>query len=163
MKFLKTRNGKIVLLLVVLAAGYFYVYPNYFAAETEGVELPDHPNPGPTYTVGPAVHNLTVEPGGPARFVKIAVVLEFAAADPAFQLLVGEPLHLALDEFAEELGPKKPIIEDAVGRIVSAKTVADFATVAGRDVLKEEIQAAVEAIVGEPELANVYFTEFVTQ
>ncbi len=163
MKVLKNPKAKKgIILLVVLAAAYFVVWPR-LQGDTSEIELPAHPNPGPTYTVGPRVYNLTVPAGEPPRFVKLAAVFEFAEEEPAFFLLEGEALHAALESFAEELGPKRPVIEDAVGSTVSAETYEDLATVAGRERLKEELSKAVAVAVGEPELLTVYLTEFVIQ
>ncbi len=157
----KIRMGVVGFLIVVV--GYLFVLPKLQSSEEEPLEPPEFPNPGPTYTLGTKVYNLLTTPAQQQRYLKLGVVFEFTAESVEFLLLEGEPLALELELFAEELGPKRPIIQDAVGAIVSSRTLGDVSSSGGRQTLKDELLAAVTAIVGEPELLNVYFTEFVFQ
>ena len=156
----KAKKGLIV--VVILAVAYFIVLPRFRGSAAE-VTLPEHPNPGPTYTLEASVYNLLTPASQPPRFIKLGVVFEFATADKNFFLLTGAALQAALATFAAELAPKAPVIEDAVNAIVSSKVLQDVSTPLGRDQLKQEIKSRVAEIVGEPELLNVYFTDLVTQ
>ena len=153
---------KLLVGLIIVVVGYMFVLPRFQASEAT-LEIPEHANPGPTYTLESQVFNLSTPLQEQRRYLKLQVAFEFEAEDVAFFLLAGEPLALQLEHFAEELGPKRPVIDDAVGTIVSGKSLEDVTTTAGREQLREELRAAVGAIVGEPPLINVYFTEFVTQ
>lgn len=155
----KIKKGLIGVLIVVI--GYMFVLPRFQAAEL--IPAPEFPNPGPTLTLEGRVYNLDALSGEQQRYLKLGVVFEFETEDAAFLLLEGEPLTLALELFEEELHPKSPLIDDLVGAVVNGKTLDEIASPAGRQSLKDELMEGVGAIVGEPHLLNVYFTEFVFQ
>ncbi len=158
----RVRMGIVGLLIVVV--GYMFVLPKMQGSTPVGpIQLPEHPNPGPTYTLESRVYNLLTPASQQARYLKMGLVFEFAEEDPAFFLLEGEALALTLEQFAEELKPKRPVIEDAISGIVSAKSWTDLSTPLGRKQLKEALLQAIGEVVGEPPVLNVYFTEFVSQ
>ncbi len=68
-----------------------------------------------------------------------------------------------LAHFDEEIGTGRQLIEDAVTSIVTGKTVEEIATPAGKDALRVEIRHAVEALIPEPLVRRVLFTNFITQ
>jgi len=156
----KIRMGLVGLVIVVV--GYLFVLPR-FQASSAPPEIPEYPNPGPTYTLAPKVYNLLTPSAQAPRYLKLGVVFEFATEDAAFFQLTGAALKVALEHFAEELGPKRPLIEDLVGTIVSRRTLEDVSNALGRDTLKSEVMEAVAQVVGAPLLLNIYFTEFVYQ
>ena len=157
----KIRMAVVGLLIVVV--GYMFVLPKMQGGSAAAPAIPEHPNPGPTYTVAAKVYNLLTPTAQQPRYLKLGVVLEFEATEPAFVLLEGEALQAALDLFAEELGPKAPLIDDAVGTIISRRSLDDAASALGREQLKAELKETIAEIVGEPLLLSVYFTEFVYQ
>lgn len=116
--------------------------------------------PGPTVKLPVRIHNLF---GVPRHYVKLAVALEFEPHDPKFFTLAGEARVVAEEEFALEVAPVVPLIEDAITGVVASKSIEQISTPAGRDALKRELLAALSEIVHEPVLINVYFTEFLTQ
>lgn len=157
------KAKKAIVGVLILAIGYFVLLPRFQAGEALAPEVPEFPNPGPTYTLEAAVYNLNTPSAQQPRYLKLGVTFEFEADEVAFFFLSGEALALTLEEFAEELGPKRPIIDDAVSAIVGSKTLEDVASALGRQRLKDELREAIAAIVGEPVLLNVFFTEFVFQ
>lgn len=123
-----------------------------------GVAAPT--KPGPTVKLPVRIHNLF---GVPRHYVKLAVALEFEPHDPKFFTLAGEARVVAEEEFALEVAPVVPLIEDAITGVVGSKSIEQISTPAGRDALKRELLATLSEIVHEPVLVNVYFTEFLTQ
>jgi len=119
-----------------------------------------HQNPGPTYQLKDRILNLN---GTPRHYLKLGLALEFKAKSPSFYKLAGEARVKADEEFALELGPKVPAIEDAITTLVGTKSQAQISTPAGQAELKRELMERIAHVVGGPELVNVYFTQFVTQ
>lgn len=154
------RMGLVGVLIVVI--GYMFVLPRMQSSDAEAA-VPEHPNPGPTYTLEAKVYNLLTPAAQTQRYLKVGMVFEFEAEDPAFFELEGEALAVELEHFAETLAPKRPILEDAVGGLVASKTLDDISTALGRQQFKDELREAVGGIVGEPQLLTVYLTEFVFQ
>ena len=115
---------------------------------------------GPHITLDDRVFALVSSVEAP-RYVKLRIVLEFETEDPSWFELSGEALVLRLEEFAEEV----PIvlIEDAITTTVSRKSADDLASPEGRETLRQEIRDAVTAMLGEPPVRRVLFTNFVTQ
>ena len=154
----KVKKGGIA--LIVLIFGYMFVLPKMQSANELPLEIPEHANPGPTYYLDSTVYNLLTPVAQQPRYLKLGVTFEFETEDVAFYFLEGEALKLALEHFSEELGPKRPIISDAVSTVVAAKSLEEISTVSGRAALKEELRVVVGEIVGEPHLIDVFFPEF---
>lgn len=68
-----------------------------------------------------------------------------------------------MTEFEHEIGTGLQLIEDAVTTVVTAHTASEVATAEGKEALKAEIQAAVDALIHEPEVHRVLFLNFITQ
>lgn len=117
---------------------------------------------GPHIVLKERVFNLANSPGGAKHFLKLATTIEFETTDPEFYKLVGEPLVLALEEFDHEIGSGRTIIEDLVTNIVSGRRVEDLSTAEGKDLLREEIRAAVAEHIEHPLVYRVLFTSFIT-
>lgn len=115
---------------------------------------------GPHVTLQDRVFTL-VSPPEAARYAKLEIVIEFETDDPTWFEISGEALVKRLEAFEEEL----PIvlIEDAITTTVSAKSADDIASIAGKEVLREEIRQAVSALLPEPQVRRVLFTNFITQ
>ena len=56
-----------------------------------------------------------------------------------------------------------PLLTDAVGTVVSAHDSAFLTSADGRAKLKAELLAAVRKILGDEDVINVFFTDFVMQ
>ena len=138
-------------------------------AETHGKEEPkkkaeeEPKGTGPILLLKERVVNLAEPmPGGP-RFVKFAVSVEFKPEKPEYYKKTGAEKKKYFDEFQKEMAPLQPLIEDAIVMTVSAKKAVDLQTPAGRERLKIELLHRIESVMSEPEVVNVYFTEFVMQ
>ena len=172
-----------VLCLFVLGGGSSSaVEDEELAAEAEAeVELtPVHVSGklGPHIVLEDRVFTLQSDPALP-RYVKLAIIIEFETFDEewahvlngcVFAFQEGEELspckaeeiHL-LEQFEEEIGTGRSLIDDAVISIISSKSVADISTTEGKDALRQEIMDAVDQIVYEPRVTRVLFTSFITQ
>ncbi len=139
------------------------------AAESAGVSesapatpaAPPSPGEGLMFDTGTKIVNLA-DPGG-RRYLKLSVVLEFAPHDAAFTTLTGEERLAAMTTFGEEMSSKKPIIDDLLNTLLSSKTFEQIYTVEGKEALRQDIVARVNALLPHERLMFVYFTEFVIQ
>lgn len=181
-----------LILLAVIGLGvYVFVFPDDFpkpfyvsldppvalAAEATPEPAPEHqaetapepilpaalPSPGEglMFDTGTKIVNLA-DPGG-RRYLKISVALEFAPHDVEFYTLAGEERIAALTAFGEEMNSKKPIIDDLLNTLLSSKTFDQIYTVEGKEALRQDIVARVNALLPNEILMYVYFTEFVVQ
>ncbi|MBM4423030.1 MAG: flagellar basal body-associated FliL family protein [Chloroflexi bacterium] len=119
------------------------------------------PGEGLMFDTGTKIVNLA-DPGG-RRYLKISIVLEYAPHDAAFYTLVGEERTAEVTLFAEEMNSKKPIIDDLFNTLLSSKTYDEIYTVEGKELLRMDIVARVNALLPTEHLMYVYFTEFVVQ
>ncbi len=60
---------------------------------------------------------------------------------------------------------RKPMVHDAIIRVLSSKKANDVITVEGKEQLKQELIEAINEALGleEPAIVNIYFTEFIIQ
>jgi flagellar FliL protein len=115
---------------------------------------------GPHITLEDRVFTL-LSPVDAPRYAKLQIVLEFETEDPTWFEISGEALERRLEEFREEI--PVALLEDAITSAVSSKTVEDLATPEGKDGLREDIRIAVDALLPEPHVRRVLFTNFITQ
>jgi len=87
---------------------------------------------------------------------------EPSVAAPAVDPCVAERTAL-MEEFEREIGTGLHLIEDAVTTVVTRHTVSEIVTPEGKEALKAEIQAAVDALIHEPRVHRVLFLNFITQ
>ena len=158
--------------IVVLGAafgGIYFLQPQLlpFAAQTsaEAAAIPT-PAPkgrgsGPIYSLKERVLNLKSTESG-FRYVKLGIAIEFVSQED-YSKLSGEEYKKKTEAFAGEIAPKAPMLNDVVTSVVTTKVPSDLATAEGKERLREELKERFEAVVGEPKVANVYFTEFVMQ
>ena len=137
--------------------------------------LPAHLGTGVMYQMGTKVVNLA-DPGG-LRYLQVAIVLEFHPAMEEYLLSQNAGAEGAAPEgeapseeggaakggLAAQIDSRRPIIDDVVMTALSSKRYNDISTVKGKQVLKDELIAAVYRALGFPGVINVYFTEFVVQ
>ena len=97
------------------------------------------PVPLPSLTV-----NLADPPGD--RYLKIGLEVEFSAPDA----IAG-------------LQNQSARVRDAIILLLSSKTVAELTSAEGKVLLKNEIAARLNQILGAPRVVRIYFTEFVIQ
>jgi flagellar protein FliL len=84
-------------------------------------------------------------------------------ADPGQLRYLKVTLHVETPTKAEEYEKKLPQLRDSVLGILSSKQFKDILTSDGKNVLREEIKGAMNQILVEAKVRNIYFTEFVIQ
>lgn len=161
--------------VAVAAALFMFVFGGGGSAESavpvaEPTPVEFHGSLGPHLIFEERVYSLAGTPEQP-RYLKLGFTVEFETTDPRWAEhsaagggghTAGEPDPL-LVEFEAEIGTGRLLIEDAVTRVVSAKSLADLASSAGRDALREEVREAIAHEIEEPRVTRVLFTTFITQ
>jgi flagellar FliL protein len=144
-----------------VAAGLVYFF--VLAGPSVPPEIPDpaEGQHGPMVALEERVVNLLT--GGDYRYVKIGVTVELRPEAASFYELKGEARVAAEHELEKEYEAVMPLMHDAVGRTLGARTSNELGTPEGREALKTEIHAAMAEILGEHEVLNVYFTDLVMQ
>lgn len=175
LKKLVMLGGALVLGLVLLGGGVFLgprlTPPAHSADSGEEAEKQEpkkkavepETGTGPMLTLKERVVNLSNPTVGGPRFVKFAATVEFIPEKPEFYKLKGAEKKKAVDDFQKTMVYLSPLIEDALVTVVSAKQASDLQNSTGRERLKLEALQRISSAVAEPEVVNVYFTEFVMQ
>lgn len=114
------------------------------ASEISSTRKSDFTNIGQMYPLDQFIVNLFSEDG--SRYLKATMNLE-----------------LSVPELATELDTKKPLIRDIIIKALSAKSYEEISTIAGKESLKDEIVANVNAVLKDGKINNVFFTDFVIQ
>ncbi len=112
----------------------------------------------------------------PRRYLKVNVALELSKTDTDKQALAnakgqesagGHGASAGIDPMKtieEEMNQFKPAIRDAIITTLSSKTSDELATVPGKELAKEQISEAVDAIFnGDREVMRVSFGQFIMQ
>lgn len=86
-------------------------------------------------------------------------------ADPSGTryLKIGMEVELTSPEVAQELQSQNARVRDAIILLLSSKTVAQLATPEGKVLLKNEVAARLNQILGAPRIVRIFFTNFVFQ
>jgi len=113
-------------------------------APAKSVRKSDFTNIGPMYPLDQFIVNLFSEDG--SRYLKTTINLE-----------------MSIPELSTELDAKKPLIRDIIIKALSAKSYEEISTIAGKENLKDEIVANVNAVLKDGKINNVFFTDFVIQ
>jgi len=165
MRLLGGKRAKIILggaLIVLLSAGVaawqFQLLP------VQATEEPSSTEEAASTGVGFPVKEQTINLAdtNPPRFMKVEVVLEFAAGKPiAPQDSAG---YKKLQErLREELSRQGPAIEDKLIFTLSSKKSSELLTQAGKEKVKQELIERIQPLVGERKLMNIYFRQFIIQ
>ena len=72
-------------------------------------------------------------------------------------------LELSGEELSTELDAKKAVLRDRIIRILSSKTLEEISSRKGKKKVSEQIVNALNAMITDGEIKNIYFTEFVIQ
>lgn len=107
----------------------------------------------------------------PRKYLKVNVALEVSskpedaeAAAPKKEGGHGEGGGAAVNPLETEMAQYKPAIRDAIITNLSSKTSAELATVAGKELAKDQITEAVNGIfAGSREVLRVSFGQFIIQ
>ena len=132
-----------VFAVVVLGAAFFMVQKA--SAKQKGGEV-KKVEKGPVMSLDEFLVNLS-DPGSD-HFLKVTIGLE---------------LDKEKGKTAESLKEQTPEIRDAILSSLSSETRDQVAPESGREKLKAQIKKNVNGALGEEDVKNVYFTNFVTQ
>ena len=106
------------------------------------------------------------------RYLKVAVALEVTKTESDMQILnssskasEGEAVSdESVKKIVEEMEHYKPAIRDSVITILSSKVSDEISTTTGKELAKDQIKEAVDAIfAGEREVIRVSFGQFIIQ
>ncbi len=104
-----------------------------------------------------------VEKGPVVTLDEFLVNLSDPGSDHFLKVTVGLELDKEKGKTAESLKDVTPEIRDAVLSSLSSETRDQVAPESGREKLKAQIKKKVNEALGEEDVKNVYFTNFVTQ
>ena len=96
-----------------------------------------------------------------ATLPSVMVNLADAAGDR--YLRVGMEVEVSTPDAVRELDAQAPKVRDAIIILLSGKTYAELSTADGKMLLKNEVAARLNQILGTPRVIRIYFTEFVGQ
>jgi flagellar basal body-associated protein FliL len=104
-------------------------------------------------------------PAGAAsyRYAKVGVTVEIRPATGDFYALAGDARKTAEELAVKGYEEDVPLLLDALGRVVSARTSDQIATPDSRAELKTELLDAFKTVLGEKEVLDLYFTDLVMQ
>lgn len=144
-----------------VAAGLVYFF--VLAGPSVPPEIPDPATGEHGVMIAMEERVVNLLKGGDYRYAKVGVTVELRPESAGFYQLKGEARVTAEKELAKEYEAVMPLMLDAVGRTVGAKSSTDLGTPDGRDALKTEVHRAMADILGEHEVLAVYFTDLVMQ
>ena len=104
-----------------------------------------------------------VEKGPVMTLDEFLVNLSDAGSDHFLKVTVGLELDKAKGKTAEGLKEQTPAIRDAILTALSSQSRDAVTPVKGREKLKADIKKDVNEALGEEDVQNIYFTNFVTQ
>jgi len=125
------------------------------------------PGEGELVDTGTKIVNLA-DAGG-RRYLKTTITIE--VAPPAGLQATEETAHAGgeatedpiLTAFADGMNANMPVINDTLTTLLSSKTFEEIYTIDGKEALRLEIQANLNARLPELYVIAVYFTEFIVQ
>ena len=104
-----------------------------------------------------------VEKGPVMTLDEFLVNLSDPGSDHFLKVTVGLELDKSKGKTAESLKEETPAIRDAVLTALSSQTRDQVTPIKGREKLKADIKKNVNEALGEDDVQDVYFTNFVTQ
>ncbi|GIW08383.1 MAG: flagellar protein FliL [Dehalococcoidia bacterium] len=156
-------------LLLLATAGGAFIAMQFLApgAASAGEPKPaepkknDHSALGPTLVLPERVLNLADT--GTGRYLKIAAAIEFKPEKDDWYKASDEERKKKEDEFRKTMASRAAVMQDVFIMHISSKRSAELMTSEGKERLKIELLQRLKAVVKEPEVVNIYFTEFVMQ
>jgi flagellar basal body-associated protein FliL len=144
-----------------LAAGLVYVF--VLAGPSAPTVVPDPAEGQHGVMVAMEERVVNLLKGGDFRYAKVGVTVELRPEKADFYALAGEARVEAEKEATAHYASAMPLLLDAVGRTVGAKSSTDLGTPEGREDLRTDLEQAIGEVVGEHEVLAVYFTDLVMQ
>jgi flagellar basal body-associated protein FliL len=148
-----------------LAAAGALVFTQMSAAPKAPPVIPDPKvgEFGPMLALEDKVINLSQAVPGGYKYAKVGVTIEIRPAAGSFYELHGtertKQETLELSPFTDAV----PLLIDSVGRTVSAHDSGTLNSAAGRAALKAELLVDAKKILGDGNVIDVFFTDFVMQ
>jgi flagellar FliL protein len=130
-------------------------------AQVDPVAAPAAEANGIMIDLGSKVVNLA-DPGG-YRYLRVSLVLEMSPAANPSPALKEEDRKKAEQAVRDGITQQRPMVDDAVVGVLSNKAFGDIFTLQGKEDLKQELLQAINERLSGPEVAHVYFTDFVIQ
>lgn len=78
-------------------------------------------------------------------------------------LKIGMEVEVNAQDAVQELQSQNARVRDAIILLLSSKTVAQLTSAEGKVLLKNEVVARLNQILGAPRVVRIYFTDFVIQ
>jgi flagellar basal body-associated protein FliL len=162
----KGRRAILVLGLPLgLAAGGALAFTMLSSSPKAAPAIPD-PSPGqvgPMLALDDRVINLTTTTAGAFKYAKIGVTIELRPSTAGFYDLHGADRTKSETTELAKFTDNVPLLQDAVGAVVSAHDSSTLTTADGRAALKSELLSAVRKVMGDKEVLDIFFTDFVMQ
>jgi flagellar basal body-associated protein FliL len=163
MSFLKSKKAILLgLPLGLLAVGAYFGY-SMMAPPATDHGVPD-PKPGQHgYMLALEQRVINLAPGGPYRYLKIALTVEMRPHSASYYEMSGEAKAAEDKHSGKGYQKLTPMIYDAIQQVVAGYSASELATAEGRAELKTKLREAIGHAIGEHEVLNVYFTDLVMQ
>jgi flagellar basal body-associated protein FliL len=148
-----------------LAAAGALVFTQISAAKPA---IPPVPDPiagqhGPMLALDSRVINLSMGATGVYKYAKVAVTIELRPDAASFYDLSGKERATEEKTETDKIVQDVPLLVDAVGSVVSSHDSSSLTGADGRAKLKDELLAAMRKVLGDREVIDIYFTDFVMQ
>ena len=106
---------------------------------------------------------INLRAGTTYHYAKVALTVELRPASADFYTLASKARATIEKDAIAEASPAVPNLTDAIGAVVLAADPAALTTPDGRAKLKQSLLEAFRGILGDREVLDVYFTDFVMQ
>ena len=97
------------------------------------------------------------------RYAKVGVTVEIRPDKADFYALTADARKTAEELAVKGYEEDVPLLLDALGRVVSARSSDQISTPEARAELKSELVDAFRTVLGDREVIDIYFTELVMQ
>jgi flagellar basal body-associated protein FliL len=146
------------------AAGAFaFMSMSGSSAPTPAVPDPSQGQHGPMLALESRVINLATSPAGGYKYAKVAVTIEFRPDAVSFYKLASTDRAKEEKTETDKISQDVPLLLDALGAAVSSHDSASLTSADGRAKLKTELLAAIRKVLGDKDVIDIYFTDFVMQ
>jgi flagellar FliL protein len=162
----KKRSGLLkwlilFVLLVAMGVGGFFAYEHFFATNPAGDSADQN---GVADGNGTASAPASSEGGSqPQLFSMPPFVVNLADPLGRRYLKLSLEIEVKNKSVLEKTEKAMPRIKDALLLLLSSKSYSDLASMENKIALKNEIISRLGQIVGNGNVSNVYFTEFIVQ
>jgi flagellar basal body-associated protein FliL len=163
------KLGKKTILIAGLPVGLAVAGGLAFMMLSGGSKVPlEIPDPaagqhGVMLALDDKVVNLLPASASSYRYAKIGITVEIRPEKADFYALTADARKTAEELAVKGYEEDVPLLLDALGRVVSARTSDQISTPETRAELKSELVDAFKTVLGDREVLDVYFTELVMQ